>query len=98
MAGGRMRDGTGMPREVSLCSSALRVECNARMVRRPPQGQRSRSVPKVRWWRVAQSRRRFVFFFGGTFARGPEMVGASGFWVARGRSEALGAKTRAALS
>ncbi len=93
MAGGRMRDGTGMPRAVSLCSAALRVECNARMVRRPPQGQRSTSVPKVRWWSVAQSRRRFVFFFGGTFARGPGGTSASGWRVARGRSEALGART-----
>jgi hypothetical protein len=33
------------------------------MVRRPPHGQRSTSVPKVRWCNVAQSRRRFVFFF-----------------------------------
>ncbi len=46
MAGGRMRDGTGMPRAVSLCSAALRVEYSARMVRRPPQGQRRTSVPK----------------------------------------------------
>jgi hypothetical protein len=36
------------------------------MVRRPPHGQRSTSVPKVSWCNVAQSRRRFVFFFGGT--------------------------------
>ncbi len=28
VACGRMRDGTGMPRAVSLCSAALRVECN----------------------------------------------------------------------
>ena len=93
MAGGRMREGTVMPLAVSLCSAALRVECTARMVRRPPHGQRSTSVPKVRWCSVAQSRRRFVFFFGGTFARGPETACASGWWVARGRSCALGAKT-----
>jgi hypothetical protein len=63
------------------------------MVRRPPQGQRSTSVPKVRWCNVAQSRRRFVFFFGGTTARGPVGAGtsASGWRVTRGRSEALGA-------
>ncbi len=32
------------------------------MVRRPPQGQASTSVPKVRWCKVAQSSRRCGFF------------------------------------
>ena len=40
MAWGRMRDGTGIPRAVSLCSAALRVECRARMVPWPRTGLR----------------------------------------------------------
>jgi len=45
-------------------SAALRVEWMAWMRRRPPQGQRSTSMPKVCWWRAAQSSsRRGARFF-----------------------------------
>ena len=49
VAGGRSRDGRRKPSEVRRSSAALRVEWRARMERRPPQGQRKTSVPKVRW-------------------------------------------------
>ena len=67
--------GRETPNSTSLASAAARVEGTAWMRRRPPQGQRKTSVPKVRWCSVAQSRRRFLFFV--SEGRGSDGVGAA---------------------
>ena len=50
------------PRRWSTPSAVRWIDTTARTLRRPPQVQRQTSSPKVRAWRVAQSRRgRFGF-------------------------------------
>ena len=47
VAGGSTREVSAMPDSVRRASACLRVECTARIERRPPQGQHNTSVPKV---------------------------------------------------
>ena len=48
VAGGSTREGSAPPSSARRASASLRVEWRLLMVRRPPQGHRSTSVPKVR--------------------------------------------------